>query len=318
MLRSSVAFPETIARSTRSRPDGAHRMMTIHNESAELNAYRLHVFACGDIFGHVLHVVLVASSSPRGRSTSVPVIVASRAVGGAFIDDREQNSRPHGGRDAHDSDHDAHNCAGISRACRGHLKRSRNATANGLGRIGGNMVRRLLQGGTRSWSTTAVPSDPGARASWAEGRARPHRRLQASSRPTRRLGDGAVRTAVESTIEQPRAPSHPRGHRDRWRQPELRDSDATAAGARAKIEFVDAGTSGGIWGSTSATAWNDRRVQTPSATASRSSRAGPRRLRAPRACRCRHYVKMVHNGIEYGMLQAYAEATNPACSKDFS
>ena len=52
--------------------------------------------------------------------------------------------------------------------------------------------------------------------------------------------------------------------------------------AQSKIELIDSGTSGGIWGLENGYA-----------------HVGP--------TGSGHYVKMVHNGIEYGLLQAYAE-----------
>jgi 6-phosphogluconate dehydrogenase len=56
------------------------------------------------------------------------------------------------------------------------------------------------------------------------------------------------------------------------------------------FEFVDVGTSGGIWGITEALA--------PAAHEG-WGRVGP--------AGAGHFVKMVHNGIEYGIMQAYAE-----------
>ena len=59
------------------------------------------------------------------------------------------------------------------------------------------------------------------------------------------------------------------------------------------IDFIDAGTSGGVWGLENGYA-----------------HVGP--------SGAGHYVKMVHNGIEYGMLQAYAEGYEILhASKDF-
>jgi 6-phosphogluconate dehydrogenase len=91
--------------------------------------------------------------------------------------------------------------------------------------------------------------------------------------------------------------------------------------AAAGIEFVDAGTSGGIWGLTvgyclmigaSPAAFGRcepifRTLAPPDGYA----HVGP-----PGAG---HYVKMIHNGIEYGMLQAYAEGYEILnASKDFT
>src|SRR5205814_2892496 len=88
------------------------------------------------------------------------------------------------------------------------------------------------------------------------------------------------------------------------------DSLRRAEALNAKgIEFVDVGTSGGVWGLTvgyclmigaSPAAFEYcepifRTLAPPDGYA----RVGP--------AGAGHYVKMVHNGIEYGLLQAYAE-----------
>jgi 6-phosphogluconate dehydrogenase len=75
------------------------------------------------------------------------------------------------------------------------------------------------------------------------------------------------------------------------------------------VQYVDAGTSGGIWGLANGfclMVGGDREAVEPIEPAFRSLapengylHAGP-----PGAG---HYVKMVHNGIEYGLMQAYAE-----------
>jgi 6-phosphogluconate dehydrogenase len=88
------------------------------------------------------------------------------------------------------------------------------------------------------------------------------------------------------------------------------DSVRRAAGAReAGIEFVDVGTSGGVWG-----------LELGYCMMAGGSKAAVERLApildvlAPPDGWARmgdsgsgHYVKMVHNGIEYAMMQAYAE-----------
>ena len=87
------------------------------------------------------------------------------------------------------------------------------------------------------------------------------------------------------------------------------------------IDFIDSGTSGGIWGlDERLLPHGRRRPPRRSGTASRSS--GPwRRRTATRTSGppgAGHYVKMIHNGIEYGMLQAYAEGYEILhASKDF-
>jgi len=102
----------------------------------------------------------------------------------------------------------------------------------------------------------------------------------------------------------------------------FRDSLRRAEGLKSQgIEFVDVGTSGGIWGLTvgyclmigaSPAAFQHcepifRTLAPPEGYA----HVGP-----PGAG---HYVKMVHNGIEYGLLQAYAEGYEILhASRDFT
>jgi len=79
--------------------------------------------------------------------------------------------------------------------------------------------------------------------------------------------------------------------------------------AKAKIEFIDCGTSGGVWGlengyclmvgGTDVAVKRCEPIFTALAPENGYSHVGP--------IGSGHYVKMVHNGIEYGLLQAYAE-----------
>jgi 6-phosphogluconate dehydrogenase len=88
------------------------------------------------------------------------------------------------------------------------------------------------------------------------------------------------------------------------------DSMRRAADLRAKgIEFIDSGTSGGIWGlengyclmigASDAAFKTCEPIFKALAPENGYAHVGP-----PGSG---HYVKMIHNGIEYGLLQAYAE-----------
>jgi 6-phosphogluconate dehydrogenase len=90
----------------------------------------------------------------------------------------------------------------------------------------------------------------------------------------------------------------------------FRDSQRRAAAAQAKgLHFVDAGVSGGIWGLKVGfclmVGGEDEPVQrlepvfTALAPEDGYAHVGP--------SGAGHFVKMVHNGIEYGLMQAYAE-----------
>jgi 6-phosphogluconate dehydrogenase len=90
----------------------------------------------------------------------------------------------------------------------------------------------------------------------------------------------------------------------------FRDSQRRSAEAQAKgLHFVDAGVSGGIWGLQVGfclmVGGEDEPVQrlepifTALAPEDGYAHVGP--------SGAGHFVKMVHNGIEYGLMQAYAE-----------
>jgi 6-phosphogluconate dehydrogenase len=79
--------------------------------------------------------------------------------------------------------------------------------------------------------------------------------------------------------------------------------------AERKIDFIDAGTSGGIWG---LTVGYCLMVGGPEAACKRLEPLF--RTLAPKDGYARvgesgagHFTKMIHNGIEYGLMQAYAE-----------
>ena len=192
----------------------------------------------------------------------------------------------------------------------------------GLGRMGGNMVQRLLQGGHQ-----LVVFDRSANA------VKPHVAMGATG--ARDLADlcGQLRpprvvwvmvpagAAVESTIEE-LVPGLSQGDIivDGGNS-NFKDSIRRAAWLKEKgLEFIDAGTSGGIWGlsigyclmigaSPEAFKLCEPIFRTLAPTDG-YAHVGP-----PGAG---HYVKMIHNGIEYGMLQAYAEGYEILhASKDF-
>jgi 6-phosphogluconate dehydrogenase len=78
---------------------------------------------------------------------------------------------------------------------------------------------------------------------------------------------------------------------------------------RKEIQFVDCGTSGGVWGlqrgfCLMVGATKEAYAKIEPALRTLAPRDGYAHVGPPGAG---HFVKMVHNGIEYGLLQAYAE-----------
>ena len=86
-----------------------------------------------------------------------------------------------------------------------------------------------------------------------------------------------------------------------------------------RVEYVDAGTSGGIWGlkegyclMVGGKAEVCKRLEPIFLTL--APKDGYLRVGGPGAG---HYVKMVHNGIEYGLMQAYAEGFELMHASDY-
>ena len=180
----------------------------------------------------------------------------------------------------------------------------------GLGRMGGNMVQRLVQGGHElilyDSSADAIKPHVGKGAKGAKDLADVARQLT----PRRVVWIMVPAGAVERSLEQ-LAPHLSRGdividggnsnYRDSLRRAETLEKQG--------IEFIDVGTSGGIWGLTlgyclmigaSPAAFKHcEPIFQSLAPSAGYAHVGP--------CGAGHYVKMVHNGIEYGLLQAYAE-----------
>jgi 6-phosphogluconate dehydrogenase len=90
----------------------------------------------------------------------------------------------------------------------------------------------------------------------------------------------------------------------------FRDSQARCALAKAKgVDFIDAGTSGGVWGLKNGyclmVGGDDAAVKKVEPIF--VSLAPPSGYAHVGASGAGHFSKMVHNGIEYGMLSAYGE-----------
>jgi 6-phosphogluconate dehydrogenase len=183
----------------------------------------------------------------------------------------------------------------------------------GLGRMGGNMAVRLMQGGHRVvvWNRTKSKIDEHV-AMGMEGAyelsALPKMLKQSPRIVWFMLPAGQTTDAVMDEV----APLLAQGDilidgaNSRWTDDKRRAAKFQAMGLR----YMDAGVSGGIWGLTegySVMVGGDKatfdfcepifKTLAPS--------TGNYGLLGPHGAG--HFVKMVHNGIEYGMMQAYGE-----------
>ena len=183
----------------------------------------------------------------------------------------------------------------------------------GLGKMGGNMVARLLQGGQEVVAYDLSEDN----IKLAEGRgAQGARTLDEliAKLPTPRavwvmVPSGA---ATESTVMKLAEKMQAGDIIIDGGNSNYKDSQRRAATLLERgIHFVDVGTSGGVWGLAegyammvggekdaveSLTPIFEVLAPAPDQGWGRMGPAGSG-----------HYVKMVHNGIEYGMMQAYAE-----------
>ena len=181
----------------------------------------------------------------------------------------------------------------------------------GLGRMGGNMARRLHLAGHRVVAFNRTPEKTREfMAEGLEGAFTPEE--VAAALPAPRIvwlmvpaGD-----ATEATMEEFAAVLSPGDWIVDGGNANFQDSKRRHALLKARgIRFVDAGISGGVWGLKNGygtMVGGEREDVAPLepiflalAPEGGYIHAGP-----PGAG---HYTKMVHNGIEYGLMQAYAE-----------
>jgi len=95
ILAQSKPFPETIDLARALARTGRYRLMTINNESAELNQYRLELFGLRDIFITFFSSCWVGIVKPARRIYEVALAMSqAEAEGSVFIDDRERNLEP--------------------------------------------------------------------------------------------------------------------------------------------------------------------------------------------------------------------------------
>jgi 6-phosphogluconate dehydrogenase len=181
----------------------------------------------------------------------------------------------------------------------------------GLGRMGANMTARLLRGGHE---VVVYDVDPDAVSAAATGGAHPSASLDelvGAIEPPRvvwlMVPAGAVTASVITELAGllDQGDVLVDGGNSRW-------TDSKYHGARLAeraVTFIDVGTSGGIWGlqegyclMVGGDADAVAQVEPVLSTLAPSdgwAHVGP--------VGAGHYTKMVHNGVEYALMQAYAE-----------
>jgi len=192
----------------------------------------------------------------------------------------------------------------------------------GLGRMGGNMTERLLNDShdvvayDPDQSTVAALASKGAQS--ASSLANVVAQLVAPRTVWVMVPAGDI---TESTISEliellDEGDTIIDGGNSNYKESQQRAENAATAG----IDFLDSGTSGGVWGlqngycltvGGSKSAYDRNRPIFKSLAPDDSDGnlyVGP--------SGSGHYVKMIHNGIEYGMMQAYAEGFELLAAKE--
>ncbi|MQG76375.1 MAG: decarboxylating 6-phosphogluconate dehydrogenase [SAR202 cluster bacterium] len=183
----------------------------------------------------------------------------------------------------------------------------------GLGRMGGSMAQRLLKGGHRVVAYDLRPE--AVKELEGEGAAGASSLADLAGQLTTPRAVWVMAPAGEATERTLTALAGALSEGDviiDGGNANYKDSIRRAAMLKEKgLDFLDAGTSGGIWGLTegySLMIGGDKkafeRVEPIFQTLAPSPTTGYGHVGPAGAG---HFTKMVHNGIEYGMMQAYAE-----------
>ena len=192
----------------------------------------------------------------------------------------------------------------------------------GLGRMGGNMAQRLVGGGHRvvtyDRDTEAVTASQGFGGEGASSLEDVVSRLAApralwimvpAGQPTEDTIDDLAKllSPGDAILD---------GGNANYKDTMRRGEKLAAQG----IDFIDVGTSGGIWGLTegySLMVGGDeaavKRLEPIFHTLAPAPDKGYSRVGASGAG---HFTKMVHNGVEYGLMQAYAEGFELLAAKE--
>jgi 6-phosphogluconate dehydrogenase len=194
----------------------------------------------------------------------------------------------------------------------------------GLGKMGANMTKRLLQGGHRvvvsDLNNEAVETTVAAGAVATESLEALPDLLAPPRAVWIMVPAGAPTQNVIDSLAQVLAPGDIiiDGGNSNYKDTMRRGAVLQEIG----LHFVDVGTSGGVWGLTEGYSMMIGGGETAIAhlrpaleTLAPSANTGWGHV-GPSGSG--HFVKMVHNGIEYGLMQAYAEGFEIMKAKDFN
>jgi 6-phosphogluconate dehydrogenase len=185
----------------------------------------------------------------------------------------------------------------------------------GLGKMGGNMRDRLRDAGIEVTGFDRNPDVSDVDSLESLVQARPAPRLVWVKAPSGDPTDATIRDLAgvlepgDLVID---------GGNSRWTEDFVHAELLDAKG----IGFVDCGVSGGVWGKDNGyglmCGGSAEHVERAMPVFDALRPEGPRDEGFVHAgeCGAGHYTKMVHNGIEYGLMQAYAEGYELLAAKD--
>nr|MBA3873698.1 NADP-dependent phosphogluconate dehydrogenase [Anaerolineae bacterium] len=197
----------------------------------------------------------------------------------------------------------------------------------GLGRMGGNMVKRLLKGGHEVvvWNRSQAPVQDSVQAGAIASTTIDDLVSKLSGSGTRvvwiMLPAGDVTDAFITELSEKLSPGDIiiDGGNSNFKDTIQRGLAMTAKG----FHYIDVGTSGGIWGLTEGYAMmvggEKEAVEQIRPLLETLAPAPDLGWGHVGPSGSGHFVKMVHNGIEYGMMQSYAEGFEiMKAKKDFN
>lgn len=184
----------------------------------------------------------------------------------------------------------------------------------GLGKMGGNMARRLLRGGHRvaGYNLSPEPTRELAEKDGLQPAFSVEELVSSLSAPRLVWVMVPAGEATEKTVSRLAELLSPGdvivdGGNSNYKDTQRRAESAASSG----ISFVDVGTSGGVWGlqeGYSMMVGGDHAAVELLRPALETLAPAPDQgwgFVGPAGSG--HFVKMIHNGIEYGLMQAYAE-----------